>query len=180
MAAQVFLSLFFILWSQALLAESFLSSPSTTSQFQPYKEIREVRKPLILNIGYSQLERTSYQGPAASGLTFEMQYSFFPKVFGTVTFHHYDYTDVFRGRATFQMAAFGGEVQPIQTNLLGGGIFFAAITSGGAFIFKGNGINLYYGAGIGFKFSDDIGVRFDVKSGPTYITTNTIALVGYY
>ena len=178
---QAFLSLFLVVFAQATFIQESMATeqPAANLQFQPYKEKYTSQKKMAFNIGYSQLERSSYVGPAASGLCFEAQNTFYKKILGTATFNHYDYSDT-GGNSSFQMMALGGEVQPIQTELLGGSKFFSAVTAGGAFIFKRSGQNLYYGAAMGFKFNEDVGLRFDIKTGPSYITSNTISLIGYY
>lgn len=163
----------------SVLAASSTIAPGT-SQFQPYKENMMAQKTMAFNIGYSRLDTSNYQGPAASGLSFEGQYAFYKKVLGTAAFFHYDYAGA-TSNSNFQMAALGAELQPIQTEVFKGSQFFAAVTTGGAYIFDvNNGFNLYYGAGLGLKFNEEIGLRFDIKSGRNYITSNTISLVGYY
>lgn len=165
---------------QTLAASPTAATPASTSQFQTFKEIKAEQKTMAFNIGYSRLDQSSYSGPSAAGLTFEGGYAFTKKILGTAGFFHYDYSGA-TGNSNFQMAAVGAEIQPIQTGLFSNAEFFAAVTTGGAYIFDvNNGFNLYYGAGLGVKINPEMGVRFDIKSGRNYITSHTISLVGYY
>ena len=167
----------------ALSQTTFAAGPAATpasSQCQPYKENSIAQKTMAFNIGYSRLDSSSYQGPSAAGLSFEGQYEFYKKIYGTAAFFHYDYSGA-TANSNFQMAALGVELQPIQTEVFKSSQFFAAVTTGGAYIFDvNNGFNLYYGAGLGLKINSEMGVRFDIKSGKNYITSQTISLVGYY
>lgn len=173
-------SLIIIALSQFCWATGNSSLSATTSEVQAMNQTQQSPKKMAFNVGYSQLERSSYQGSAASGLSFEGQYSLHQRALATATLFHYDYANS-SGSSNFQMVAVGGEVQPIQAELQGGYLLFSAVTTGVSYVFNSNSqVNLYYGAGLGFRFSDEIGLRFDVKTGPNYITSNTLALVGYY